>query len=424
MNKIALHWKILIGMLLGVLIGLMSTQFNWGQEFVTHWIKPFGTIFIKLLKLIAVPLVIASLAKGITDFKDMSALSRIGGRTISFYLFTTVLSVLLGLFLVNAFAPGSNISPETLSNLSQDSTAMMTDKIAMKEDMGPKGPMSFIEGLVPDNIFNAANSNSNMLQIIFVTIFFSISMLILPSARVKPIKVLVDNANAIMLKLVDLIMLTAPYAVVALIAALIAETTGGELFLALLSYSLVLLFGMVLLIGVYVLFVWLYAKKTPSYFLKGILPAQLTALTTSSSMATLPVTMKCVEENLGVEKEISSFVCPVGATINMDATSLMQAIAAIFVCQVMGHDLALTDQLTIVLTATLASIGAAAAPSAGIIMLVIVLESVGFPSTKLAVALALIMSVDRPLDMCRTVVNISGDSCVAILVSKSLGRLR
>ena len=168
----------------------------------------------------------------------------------------------------------------------------------------------------------------------------------------------------------------------------------------------------------------LYAKKSPKYFLKGILPAQLTALTTSSSMATLPVTMKCVEENLGVEQEISSFVCPVGATINMDATSLMQAIAAVFVCQVLGHDLTLTDQLTIVLTATLASIGAAATPSAGIIMLVIVLESVGFPSDKLAIALAMIMSVDRPLDMARTVVNISGDSCVSVLVAKSLKKLK
>ncbi len=424
MMKLALHWKILIGMLLGIFLGALSTQFIWGPQFVTDWIKPLGTIFIKLLKLIAVPLVIVSLAKGITDFKDMTALSKIGGRTIGFYLFTTVISVVLGLFLVNIFKPGTNVSPETLAGLSSDATVMMTDKIAMKQDLGTKGPLSFVVDLVPDNIFNAANNNANMLQIIFVTILFSICLLILPTARVKSLKVLVDSANDVMLKMVDLIMLTAPYAVVALIAALIAETTGGELFIALLSYSLVLLFGMALLIGIYVIFIFLYTGKSPGYFLGGILPAQLTALTTSSSMATLPVTMKCVEENLGVDKEISSFVCPVGATINMDATSLMQAIAAIFVCQVMGHDLALSDQLTIVLTATLASVGAAAAPSAGIIMLVIVLESVGFPSSKLAIALALIMSVDRPLDMCRTVVNISGDSCVAVVVSKSLGKLK
>ena len=424
MAKLALHWKILIGMILGVIIGLIATEFATGASLVSDWIKPFGTLFIKLLKLIAVPLVIVSLAKGITDFKDMTALSKIGGRTVVIYLFTTVIAVILGLFLVNIFSPGANISPETLANLSQDATAMMTDKIMMKQDLREKGPLNFIENLVPANFFGAANNNSNMLQVIFVTVFFSVSMLILPNEQINPIKKLVDTANTAMLKTVDLIMLTAPYAVVALIAVLIVETTGSELFLALLSYSAVLLFGMLLLIALYVLLIKLYKGKSPRYFLKGILPAQLTALSTSSSMATLPVTMKCVEENLGVEKEISSFVCPVGATINMDATSLMQAIAAIFVCQVMGHDLEIADQLTIVLTATLASIGAAAAPSAGIIMLVIVLESVGFPSAKLAIALTLIMSVDRPLDMCRTVVNISGDSCVSVLVAKSLGKLK
>ncbi|NAS30760.1 cation:dicarboxylase symporter family transporter [Flavobacteriaceae bacterium R38] len=424
MRKIALHWRILIGMLLGVLIGLIGAQFSWGPGLVSDWIKPFGQIFIKLLKLIAVPLVIVSLAKGVTDFKDLSALSKIGGRTIAFYLFTTVLAVVLGLFLVNFFAPGANVSEETLSALSADSTSMMTEKIAMKDEAGPKGPLNFFVELVPDNMFSAISNNSNMLQVIFVTIFFSISMLLLPNTVVEPLKKIIDATNAVMLKMVDLIMITAPYAVVALIAALIVETTNGELFIALSKYAILLLSGMVMLLGIYTLLVYLYTKKSPLFFLRGILPAQLTALSTSSSMATLPVTMRCVEENLGVEKEISSFVCPVGATINMDATSLMQAIAAVFVCQVMGHDLNLSDQLTIVLTATLASIGAAAAPSAGIIMLVIVLESVGFPSGKLAVALAMIMSVDRPLDMGRTVINISGDSCVSVLVAKSLGKLR
>ncbi len=424
MKKIALHWKILIGMLLGVIIGLIGAQIPGGSEAVQNWIKPLGQIFIKLLKLIAVPLVIVSLAKGITDFKDLTALSKIGGRTIAFYLFTTVLAVVLGLFLVNFFQPGANVSPETLTNLSKDFTSMMSDKIAMKSEVASKGPLSFLIDLVPDNMFDALSSNSNMLQVIFVTIFFSISMLLLPNTIIDPLKKLIDSGNAVMLKAVDLIMLTAPYAVVALIAALVVETTNGELFIALSKYALLLLFGMAMLLAVYTLLIKLYTGKSPRYFLKGILPAQLTALTTSSSMATLPVTMRCVEENLGVEKEISSFVCPVGATINMDATSLMQSIAAVFVCQVLGHDLDLTDQLTIVLTATLASIGAAAAPSAGIIMLVIVLESVGFPSEKLAVALAMIMSVDRPLDMGRTVINISGDSCVSVMVAKSLGKLK
>lgn len=423
MKKLALHWKILIGMVLGVVIGFIALQFSWGPDIVKDWIKPFGEIFIKLLKLIAVPLVIVSLAKGITDFKDLADLSKIGGRTIVFYLITTVVAVIVGLFLVNFFAPGSSVSPETVTNLSKEYTDVVSEKLATATT-GGRGPLYFLVELVPENVFHAADDNSNMLQVIFVTIFFSICMLLIPGKQQKSLKRVIEAINSVILKMVDAIMITAPYAVTALIATLIAETTNGELFVALISYALVLLLGMALLLVIYVLVTWLYTGKPPKYFLKGILPAQLTALTTSSSMATLPVTMKCVEENLGVEKEISSFVCPVGATINMDATSLMQAIAAVFVCQVLGHDIDLADQLTIVLTATLASIGAAAVPSAGIIMLVIVLESVGFPSEKLAVALAMIFAVDRPLDMARTVINISGDSFVAVLVAKSLGKLK
>jgi len=323
----ALHWKILIGMLLGIFIGIISIQFSWGPEFIKDWIKPLGQIFISLLKLIAVPLVIVSLAKGITDFKDLTALSKIGSRTIGFYMFTTVLAVIFGLFLVNTFVPGNGINPDTVANLSKDFTSMMSDKIAMA-DMEDKGPLSFFVDLVPQNMFSAFTNNARMLQVIFVSIFFSICMLLLPSAQNEPVKRFIDSVNGIMLKMVDVIMLSAPVAVGALLATLIAETTNAELFIALIKYAGLLLFGMLMLLGVYMLLIMFYAKKPPLFFLKGILPAQLTALTTSSSMATLPVTMKCVEENLGVEREISSFVCPVGATINMDATSLMQAIAA------------------------------------------------------------------------------------------------
>lgn len=423
MRKLAFHWQILIGMVLGVLVGIVAAQFETGADFIRNWIYPFGKIFINLLKLIAVPLVIVSLSKGISDLKDMTALSRIGGRTIVLYLFTTIVAVSLGLVLVNVFSPGSAVSAETLANLSKDYTGVVTDRIDNAGDTVAKGPLSFFVDLVPENIFKATTDNSKMLQVIFFTVFFSICLLLIPPERQKVIKEFIDVSNEIMLKMVDVIMLVAPYAVLALIASLVVETTNAELFQALLGYASLLLFGMLLLLGFYVLLVWAYAKKSPSYFLKGIVPAQLVAFSTSSSMATLPVTMECVEENLGVEKEVSSFVCPVGATVNMDATSLMQAIAAVFVCQVLGFDLGLSDQLVIVLTATLASIGAAAAPSAGIIMLVIVLESIGFPSESLPVALAMVLAVDRPLDMARTVINISGDSCVSVLVAKSLGKL-
>lgn len=422
--KLALHWKIAIGMLLGVIVGLIGGQFSWGPGIVNDWIKPFGTIFINLLKLIAVPLVIVSLAKGISDLKDVAALSRIGGRTVLLYLMTTVIAVILGLLLVNTFQPGAHVSQETLNELSGEFTEKANEKLSTVEANESEGPLDFFVNLVPENIVSASGDNANMLQIIFFVVFFCICLLILPKKSQTPLKDLFDSANLVMLKMVDVIMYIAPYAVFALIAALVVDTSNGELFKALLSYALVLTFGMALLLVFYTILVKLYTGRSPSFFLKGILPAQLVALSTSSSMATLPVTMECVEDNLGVEKEVSSFVCPVGATVNMDATSLMQAIAAVFVCQVLGHELSYGAQLTIVLTATLASIGAAAAPSAGIVMLVIVLESVDFPPENLAIAIAMILSVDRPLDMLRTVINISGDSCVSVLVAKSLGKLK
>ncbi len=423
MKRLALHWKIMIGMLLGILLGYVASLFSIGPQLIKDWVSPFGTIFINLLKLIAVPLVIISLLKGISDLKDMTSLSRIGGRTIVLYLCTTVVAVILGLTLVNLFQPGSVVSVETLSELSQDYQSTVVEKLENAEIDEEKGPLQFFIDLVPQNIFSATGNNANMLQVIFFVAFFAICLLMLPEEKQKPLKLLFDTINDVMLKMVDVIMWIAPFAVVALIASLVAETSNGELFWALLGYASVLLFGMALLLGFYVLLVKLYTGMSPVKFLRGILPAQLVAFSTSSSMATLPVTMECVVDKLGVEDEVASFVCPVGATVNMDATSLMQAIAAVFVCQVLGHDLNFGDQLTIVLTATLASIGAAAAPSAGIVMLVIVLESVDFPSSSLTVALAMILSVDRPLDMCRTVINISGDSCVSVLVAKSLGKL-
>ncbi len=439
MPKIALHWKILIGMLLGIVIGLIAGQITGGPEFVKNWIAPFGAMFINLLKLIAVPLVVISLLKGISDLKDMSSLASIGSRTIVLYLITTVVAVIIGLTLINVFQPGNVVSDTTLAELSKDYQSTVVEKLEKADiDLEKLGetnveegevekekasPLQFFVDLIPQNIFKASIENGNMLQIIFFVVFFAVCLLMLPSERQKPLKELFGIVNDVFLKMVDVIMWVAPYAVFALIASLVAETSNGELFLALLGYAAVLLFGMALLLVFYLILVKLYAGMSPVKFLKGILPAQLVAFSTSSSMATLPVTMECVEENLGVEDEVVSFVCPVGATVNMDATSLMQGIAAVFVCQVLGHELTIADQLTIVLTATLASIGAAAVPSAGIVMLVIVLESVGFPPEKLTIALAMIFSVDRPLDMCRTVINISGDSCVSVLVGKSLGKI-
>lgn len=420
MKKIALHWKILIGMGFGVLFGLIFSFIPNGGLFISDYIKPFGTIFINLLKLIAVPLILASLIKGISDLKDISKLSKMGGRTIITYLITTLTAVTIGLVLVNLIQPGKSISVETRNELVE---AYASDTQAKQEAAAKQqqsGPLQALIDVVPSNIFLAASNNRNMLQVIFFALFFGIGMILLSEKKVKPVKKFFDSFNEIILKLIDLIMLAAPYGVFALLAALVVEAPSLELFQALALYAITLLLGLGVMIFVYVIIVRVITKRKVSFFMRGIAPAQLLAFSTSSSAATLPVTMECVEDNLGVDEEVASFVLPIGATINMDGTSVYQGVAAVFIAQAFGLDLSLSAQLGIVLTATLASIGTAAVPSAGIVMLVIVLAQAGIPEA----GLALIFAIDRPLDMCRTIVNVTGDAAVSMIVGKSIGKLK
>ena len=419
MRKIALHWQILLGMLAGVIVGLLMTLFDGGREIVQDWIKPFGTIFINALKLIAVPLILASLIKGVSDLRDISKLSAMGGRTISIYLITTVIAVSIGLGLVNIIKPGNSISEETrqdlVNNYSGD-TVRYTEEAAKQKE---SGPLQALVDIVPENIFGAAGENKNMLQVIFFAIFFGIGLILIPDKQSEPVKQFFDGFNEVILKMIDLIMLAAPYGVFALLAALVVESPSIDLFKALVWYAFTVVLGLILMIAFYNLLVWVVAKKNPSTFLKGISPAQLLAFSTSSSAATLPVTMERVTEHLGVDEEVSSFVLPIGATINMDGTSLYQAVAAVFIAQAFGMDLSLGAQLGIIVTATLASIGSAAVPGAGMVMLVIVLGQAGIPEA----GLALIFAIDRPLDMCRTMVNVTGDATVSLMVAKSLNKL-
>ena len=419
MKKLALHWQILIGMAAGILFALLMTNFSWGNDLISDWIKPFGNIFINLLKLIAVPLILASLIKGISDLKDISELSKMGLRTIVTYILTTIVAVSIGLAVVNVFQPGKSITQDTQKELVKNygTDAELTRQSA-QEQKG-RGPLQALEDLVPDNIFGAASKNSNMLQVIFFAIFFGIGMILIPEKKAKPIKDFFDGLNEVILKMIDLIMLGAPYGVFALLAALVVEAPSADLFVALLYYAACVVGGLLLMIVFYMLIVWIFTKKSPKYFLKGISPAQLLAFSTSSSAATLPVTMERVEEHLGVDRQVSSFVLPIGATINMDGTSLYQAVAAVFIAQAFGMDLDFTTQLGIISTATLASIGSAAVPGAGMVMLVIVLGQAGIPEA----GLALIFAVDRPLDMVRTTVNVTGDASVSMLVAKSQDKL-
>ncbi|MDT0539803.1 dicarboxylate/amino acid:cation symporter [Croceitalea sp. P059] len=425
MRKLELHWQIMIGMVLGLVFGFGMTYMTGGKEFVTNWIAPFGTIFIKLLKLIAVPLILASLIKGISDLKDISKFRNIGLRTIGIYVGTTTVAIILGLVLVNVMEPGTGVSEETIEKLTSTyaNDKGVTAKLAEASRQKESGPLKFIEDMVPDNAVSALGNNQLMLQVIFFTIFMGISMLLIGEEKAKPLKKFFDSLNDVVLKMVDLIMLTAPYAVFALLANVVVSSSDPEILLALLKYAGVVVLGLFLMIVFYCILVSIFAKKNPFWFLKQLSPAQLLAFSTSSSAATLPVTMERVEEHIGVDKEVSSFVLPVGATVNMDGTSLYQGIAAVFIAQALSFDLPVSAQLTIVLTALLASIGTAAVPGAGMVMLVIVLESVGFPPEKYAIGLALIFAVDRPLDMLRTVVNITGDATVATIVAKSVDKL-
>ena len=382
MKKLALHWKILMGMVLGVLFALLIIQFSWGSEFIKDWIKPFGKMFINALKLIAVPLILASLIKGVSDLKDISKLSKMGGKTILTYIITTVFAVSIGLVVVNVVQPGKSISHETrtqlLDDYKDDASKRQVAAAAQKET----GPLQALQDLIPSNIVASASDNGNMLQIIVFAIFFGMGLILIPEDKAKPVKGFFDGFNEVILKLIDLIMLAAPFGVFSLLAALVAESPSLDLFQALLWYAFTVVLGLALMVGVYVIIVKVFTKKSPSFFFKGISPAQLLAFSTSSSAATLPVTMERVEEHLGVEEEVASFVLPIGATINMDGTSLYQAVAAVFIAQAFGMDLTIGAQLGIIVTATLASIGSAAVPGAGMVMLVIVLGQAKFGAAK------------------------------------------
>lgn len=425
MKKIALHWQILIGMVLGLVFGFFMTQVDWGKGFVIEWIKPIGTIFVKLLKLIAIPLIVASLIKGISDLKDISKFRNIGLKTIVIYVMTTIVAITIGLVLVNIIQPGDGIAQETIDKLTATyaGDSSVQGKIAEATKQKGQGKLQFIVDMVPDNALKAMSNNKAMLQVIVFTIFLGISMLLIGEKKAQPLKDFFDSLNDVVLKMVDLIMLSAPVAVFALLANVVVSSDDPDLLMALLKYAGTVVFGLLLMVVFYMLVVSTFTKKNPLWFLKQLSPAQLLAFSTSSSAATLPVTMERVEEHIGVDKEVSSFVLPVGATINMDGTSLYQGVAAVFISQALGFDLTLGDQLTIVFTALLASIGSAAVPGAGMVMLVIVLEAIGFPADKLAIGLALIFAVDRPLDMCRTVINVTGDATVSALVAKSVGKL-
>lgn len=398
-------------MFLGLVWGLSADSLGL-LDFTQDWIKPFGDIFIRSLKLIAIPLVIVSLIDGVSNLSDVAKLSRLGGKTIALYLSTTVIAVTIGLVTVNLIKPGTFLSQERRDFFKQE-YASDVDLSVSSVDSDDQGPLQILVDIVPENLFSSLSSNTNMLQVIFFAILFGVAMIVIPKDKVATVKSFFEGVNRIILAIVDIIMMYAPIGVFALLASMKIDL---ELIKTLGVFSLnVVLALCVMGLLVYPTLLKIFTKVKFFTFLKGILPAQILAFSTSSSAATLPVTMKCVEKNLGVSDEVSSFVLPLGATINMDGTSIHQGVSAVFIAQAFGIALSLEQQLTILLTAVLASIGTAAVPGAGIIMLIIVLQSVGLDPA----GLALILAVDRPLDMLRTVVNITGDAAVATVVANS-----
>jgi Na+/H+-dicarboxylate symporter len=469
MRNLPIHIKILIGLIAGIVWAFVSSFLGWNQ-FTIDWIDPFGEIFIRILKFIAVPLVMFSIIGGVSGLTDVSKLGKMGMKTLGLYLLTTIFATGTGLLLVNTIKPGAFIDEEQriknrisyekwvddtpsvpkpkdgkwilndpdyktivtdvigeqeLDRLQE--RANLTDKMKTAEQTRSAGPLRFLVDMVPENVILSISSNKLMLQVIFFSIFFGITLILIPKNRAKPVIKLVLGVNEVFLKMVELVMRVAPYFVFALMAGVIAKMADTpaevfEIFKGLGTYAITVFIGLAFMVFVFYPAIISGMVKKISYrdFFRSISPAQLMAFSTSSSAATLPVTMECVEDNLGVSRNVTSFVLPIGATVNMDGTSLYQAIAVVFLAQLHWIDLNIIQQLTIVLTATLASIGSAATPSAGLVMLIIVLQSVGLNPAWIAI----IFPVDRILDMCRTVVNVTGDASVSTLVASSENALK
>ena len=465
-----LHWQIILGMILGLLFAIAvvmldddgsvagpdgklytaitnsnseaiayraldnwelierDARFSW-VKLSNNWVVPFGDIFMNLLKLIAVPLVLTSLVAGVASLSDFKKLSRMGGKTIGLYIATTAVAVTIGLLVVNTLQPGAKLPDATKAKLEAQFQANAADKAKgdTTEIARQRGPLQPLVDMVPDNFFGSASSNRNMLQLVFVSLLIGIALVQVSSEHRQPVLSIFEGMQAVVIKLVNMIMLMAPIGVFALITKTITSLAVGEdgqanlgqigaVLGALGYYCIAVIIGLMMHITIVYLGLLKFFTplKIPQFF-KAIAPAQLLAFSTSSSGATLPVTMRQCKEKLGASKETTSFVLPLGATINMDGTALYQAVAAVFIAQASGMTLDMGAQLTIVITAVLASIGTAAVPGAGIIMLVIILEAVGIPGE----GIALILGVDRILDMLRTTTNVTGDAAVCAVIAHS-----
>lgn len=415
LSKIPVYLQIIIGMAIGIVIGFIAIG-TGGEQIVNDWIRPFGKLFIKALILVAVPLVFVTLVKGVADLKDTSALSRLGGRTVVIYLATTVFAVIVGLASALLIRPGDIVSDSLVSQI-QTEYADTAQSIQLKQaDTEDNGPLGFLDDLVPSNIFESLSNNSKMLQIIFFALIFGVAILSIPAEKKQPLLTLLDSLNEAIMRLVHYIIACAPIGVAALMAGLVVDFNGnGKVFAALGVYSINVVIALLfLLLFFYPTLARFFGGIRPMRFIRNVYPLQLFAFTTSSSAATLPFTYTTAQEKLGISREVTSFVLPIGTTINMDGTSCYQTVATIFIAQALGIDLSISQLLTIIVMTTLSSIGTPAIPGGSYVILAMVLTSVGIP----AESLALIIGIDRPLDMLRTSVNVTGDVTVAAIIDR------
>jgi|YNPMSStandDraft_1061717.scaffolds.fasta_scaffold00165_1 Na+/H+-dicarboxylate symporter len=408
--KISLPLGILISMLLGIIAGWAFLHFGL-NNLAKNWISPFGNIFLNLLKLIAVPIIFTSVTCAIFGIGNIKTFSKLAGKTILLYILTTIMAICLGLLLVNTIKPGFVFSKTEGDKMN---IPISDTKVNQNSEFQIETPLILLVNLIPDNIIAATSDNTKMLQIIFIAVMFGIILLILPNEKTDKVKHLLDQLNVIFIFSVGLIMKIAPFGVFALMVNMVIDFGGKtDIFKALGLYGLTVVIGLLSLTYVlYPLLVWLFANIKPVKFIKGIFPAQITAFSTSSSAATLPITMHQVENELKIPKKISGFVLPLGMTINMDGTSLYQTVGIVFIAQVFGLELSFSQFILLVLLTTLSSIGTPGIPGGSAVMSILILSSIGIPTE----GLALIMGIDRPLDMLRTVTNISGDSFICCLL--------
>jgi Na+/H+-dicarboxylate symporter len=413
-----LYTKILVGLVLGVVLGMAANllDLGWLRDLLVA-LEPIGQAFIKLITMVVIPLVAASLLVGTASLGDLRKLGRIGGKTLGFFLSTTAAAVMLGLLLSQVITPGSGISPETRDTLSVGFEGVAAGRLEMAAEA--PSVKETLMGLIPSNPVGAAAAGELLPLIVFVLLFGAAVSTLGEHLR-RPVVDLFQGVNDAVMVIIRWIMRLAPYAVFALVGS-IAARFGLDIMRALLVYVATITLGMAILaFGLYAALVRGLAKLNPLDFYRKIAAPALVALSTSSSSATLPVTMEAAERRLGVSKAVSSFVLPLGATMNMAGTGLYHAVSVMFIAQLYGLELGVGQQMTIVLTATLASVGSAGVPAAAIIILILVLQSVGM-GAQAAAGIALLLGIDRIPDMLRTACNVMGDLVAASYVARSEG---